>query len=189
MEEKREKLISYGIKNVAIGYIFIYFNINIGVMDILPGWAGYLIILSALPVLAQKEKSAILLKSFGIFMTVVYVAKWILDIFGNFNLPFDFKFEIVDIFISIIQVYFHFQLITNIADLSPSGKRRKRLLVLRAVNAISVALINLIAILDGLIYFSLAAGILSLAMCIWISFELISLSKEIKKLEEIGEYY
>ena len=48
------KTLSSAIKKVAISYILIYLHINISVIDILPDWLGYFLIVSVLPVLSQK---------------------------------------------------------------------------------------------------------------------------------------
>ena len=60
------KTLSSAIKKVAISYILIYLHINISVIDILPDWLGYFLIVSVLPILSQKEKS-------GFFFAVFYL--------------------------------------------------------------------------------------------------------------------
>jgi len=58
-----QKLCS-AVKSIAWGYILIHLHLNLGTIDILPDFAGYLLILGALPALGQPEPSALLLKPF-----------------------------------------------------------------------------------------------------------------------------
>ena len=125
------KTLSSAIKKIAISYILIYLHINISVIDILPDWLGYFLIVSVLPVLSQKERSAQLLKPFGIALGVWNIFEWVLKIAG-----IEWNLTIINIVFSIITIYFHFQLITNIATLDKKKKKKKRLLDLRTATVI-----------------------------------------------------
>ena len=46
------------LRHIAWGYILIHVHINLGTIDILPDFAGYLLLLGALPILGQLEPSA-----------------------------------------------------------------------------------------------------------------------------------
>ena len=58
------------VKKIAWGFFLVLIAINIGTIDILPDWAGYILMVSALPVLATQEESANLLRPFGIILVV-----------------------------------------------------------------------------------------------------------------------
>ena len=103
--------LSSAIKKIAIGYIFIYFSINIWVIDILPDWLGYFMIVAALPVISQEERSAQLLRPFGIALGVWTIIEWILKMIGA-----EWNLMLINLVVGIIVIYFHFQLITNIAS-------------------------------------------------------------------------
>lgn len=61
MEERKGLYRSLG--RIAWGYALIYLNININALDLLPDWAGWLLIGSALPgVAGAGEPSALLLR-------------------------------------------------------------------------------------------------------------------------------
>ena len=80
----REKL-SKAVGQVAWGYIFIYFNINLGPIDILPNFVGYIFILNSIDALAKEEKSTILLKPLIYVLIVWEVLKWINNGFVSFT--------------------------------------------------------------------------------------------------------
>ena len=114
------KTLSSAIKKIAISYILIYLHINISVIDILPDWLGYFLIVSVLPVLSQKEKSAQLLKPFGIAIGIWNIVEWLLKIAGD-----ELNFYVVSLVFSIITIYFTFSLL-QILLLSILKKRNRK---------------------------------------------------------------
>ncbi len=180
------KTLSSAIKKVAISYILIYLHINISVIDILPDWLGYFLIVSVLPVLSQKEKSAQLLKPLGIAIGIWNIFEWVLKIAGA-----EWNLTIISIIFSIITLYFHFQLITNIATLDIEESKRKRLLnlrtatvILHTVLAFSLFIPTAIDV-DNEIYSFFLMFLLfpQLIICFWISGELFKISKVLKEKE------
>jgi len=128
------------LTNIAWGYVLLHLNINLGTLNILPNWGGYLLFLSALPVLATEEPSALLLRPFGWILALWEGLLWLTVLFGaSVNLP------IVEIIIGIVSLYFHFQLLTNLAELAfrhvpisedtslPLDRRLRRLRTVRTV--------------------------------------------------------
>lgn len=174
------KTVSSQIKRVAISYILIYFHINIATLDILPDWVGYLMIIAALPVLSKKEKSATLLKPLGIFLTIWEVIEWVFAILGG-----SISIYIINVIIGILHMYFHFQLITNIAEFAPKENRKKRLLVLRAATVIFHTATLVILLFPDIQYAAFATAIAQLVICIWICIELFSLASAVKQEEEM----
>lgn len=180
------KTLSSAIKKVAISYIFIYFHIHISVIDILPDWLGYFMIVSALPVLSEKEQSAQLLRPFGIAIGIWNIINWVLEITdAQWNLT------LIRILFSIVTIYFHFQLITNIATLDIEQSKRKRLLILRTLTVLLHTLLTLSLFIPTTIdnevysYILIFIAIPQIAICFWIAGELFGLSKtmERKKLK------
>lgn len=177
------KTLSSAIKKVAISYILIYLHINISVIDILPDWLGYFLIVSALPVLSQKEKSAQLLKPFGIAIGIWNILEWVLKIAGA-----ELNFRVAGLVFSIITIYFHFQLITNIAALDIDESKRKRLLHLRSATVILHTGLTLSLLVPTIIdvdneiysYILILLLIPQLIICFWVSGELFGLAKNIE---------
>lgn len=118
----RQKLYD-GIGNAAWGYLFIYFNINLGTLNILPNFVGYLLFHSAIKKLCDAERELNLLNTLVGILTIWHIASWIGDL-----LSFDLGalIPIADIIVSVVNIYFHFQLMTNLATIAakyqPAGE-------------------------------------------------------------------
>lgn len=101
------------LRKVAWGWILLHCNFNLGTLNILPDWLGYLLILQALSVLAASVRSAALLISFGMGLTGWSLVTWVLDIFGV-----SITFLWLDLLVTVIGLYFQFQLLTDLAELA-----------------------------------------------------------------------
>ena len=178
------KTLSSAIKKIAISYIFIYFHINISVIDILPNWLGFFMIVSALPVLSEKERSAQLLRPFGIALGIWNIIELALKAAGT-----EWNITFISIIISIIAIYFHFQLITNIANLAVEQSKRKRLLVLRTTTVLLNTLLTLSLFIPTALnneiysYILILIGLPQVVICFWIAGELFGLSRTIRETE------
>lgn len=128
-----QKNISQSIKSIAWGYVLIHLHFNIGTLDLLPDWLGCLFFLDALPVLAQFVPSAILLKPFALVLTIWAGIDWILTLFS-----ISFDVYLLTLLISLIGLYFHFQLLTNLAELAKQNNcpQEKSILILRTIRTI-----------------------------------------------------
>lgn len=100
------------IKKIALAYIFIYIDINLATLSILPVWGGYLLIGLALPEIAKKEPSAGLLKNFCAGLGIYYGIDWVMTLMTGGGLQLYW----IGIFVAVISLYFHFQLLTNLAQ-------------------------------------------------------------------------
>ena len=186
------KTLSSSIKKIAVSYILIYLHINISVIDILPDWLGYFMIVSVLPILSEKEQSAGLLKPFGIAIGVWEIISGVLKIADA-----QWNITLINFMFSIITIYFHFQLITNIAALDVEQSKRKRLLALRTATVLLHTVLTLSVFIptgiDNEIYsYSLMfIAVVQVAFCFWIAGELFGLSKTMgykeNKLDESPE--
>ncbi|MBR2409517.1 MAG: hypothetical protein IKB07_11260 [Lachnospiraceae bacterium] len=104
-----------GIGKVAWGYLFVYFNLKINSVSLLPAFVGYLLFLSAIGDLREDERELELLKPLGIILAVWHGLNWL----GSFwNAGLGGKWQVVDILIGMINLYFHFQLLTNLASVA-----------------------------------------------------------------------
>ena len=106
-----EQLLS-AVKRTAWAYVLLYLNFNLGTLNLLPDWGGYALILSALPALTREEEAAGLLKPFGMILTAWGVLRWVLDLC---NVSFDGG--VFSLIITVVGLYFHFQLLTNLASI------------------------------------------------------------------------
>ena len=110
----RQKLYN-GIDKAAWGYLFIYFNINLGTVNILPTFVGYLLFHSAIKYLSDEERELDLLNTLVGILTLWHIVSWFGDMI---SLDPGELIPIADIIISVINIYFHFQLLTNLASIA-----------------------------------------------------------------------
>lgn len=135
-----------GISKAAWGYFFICFNINLGSVTLLPNFIGYLLFLSVINCLKDEESELSLLRTMGIILALWHAASWITSWF-SFNL--DGAWQFFDIIISLVNLYFHFQLITNLASIAakyqPEGYAQDaKLLRYRTVQTVMLTAITII---------------------------------------------
>ena len=82
MEERKGLYSSLG--KIAWGYALIYLHFNINTIDLLPDWAGWLLIYSALPGLAGAgEPSAMLLRPLCGLLAAWEGLCWVLTALGE----------------------------------------------------------------------------------------------------------
>ena len=58
------------VRIIAWAYLLLHLDLTFGTVNVLPDWAGYLLILDALPALAKEESSASLLKPLCIILAL-----------------------------------------------------------------------------------------------------------------------
>lgn len=110
-------------KKLGWGYILIHAHINLGTLDILPDWLGYLLIYQAICLLEDEEESAGLLKPMGIGLGAWAGICWVMKLFGV-----SVNMYLITLIVSVISLYFHFQLLTNMR------RWRKATIALRVVH-------------------------------------------------------
>lgn len=140
-----------GISKVAWGYLFLYFDINLGTVSILPEFVGYLLFLSAINLLQDEERDLKLLRTLGILMAVWHGADWLASWVA---IDLDGKSQFIDIATSLINMYFHFQLLTNLASIAakyqPDGENfDTRLLKYRTLQTVMLTVIMILTSLSS----------------------------------------
>lgn len=182
MIDKNE--MSKAIGGIAWGYVFIHMHLNLGTIDILADWIGYFMIVKALGVVGKCEESALLLKNPGLAITVWIFITWAINILQLS--PSGFIYGTIDMIFSILILYFHFQLLTNLADVAETYNcsHKSGLLVLRNLRTIMITFIWLPLPFDEnewLMYVPLAVSII---VMVWTIAELFSLKKGIGRYTE-----
>lgn len=134
--------LSPAIRKIAWGYVFLYFNINLGTIDILPSWVGYLMIFSAIPILALYEESAGLLRNVAAILALWSGFDWVMTILGANTYGSGILYSLYALastVASVAAIYFHFQLLTNLAGVAVQlgfEDRAARFLRLRTINTV-----------------------------------------------------
>lgn len=162
------------VGEIAIGYLFLHLNFYIGVFNLLPNWLGYTVIVNVLNELGEEEPSARLLKPFGIILVV-----WELWTSVCRMTDQQFSLSVIETLIGVISLYFHFQLITNLADIA--GKYGypdcRRLLWVRTVRTLVCTLVILALPWYESSIVTIAAAAIGAAAGIWICLELLMFRK------------
>lgn len=181
--------LSNKIRRIAWGYVFILFDINLGTVSILPDWAGYMMIISALSVLALEVPAMKLLKPLGIILAIYSVAEWIMKIFSA-----DYSLMVVSVLIICINIYFNFQLFTNLSEIAEKYdcSQKKRILKLRTAITVTEVIANVVMLVvristdnDDFTYFiPIIMGVILALMMILICSTLFSFSKSLVQKEK-----
>ena len=139
-----------GIFRIAWGYIFIYFNININAVSLLPAFVGYGLFLSAIGLLQDEERELGLLRPLVGILLVWNAADWVLSWMGSEIIETWF---LLDLLTGLINLYFQFQFLTNLASIAakyqePDRDCDTKLLTYRTWQTIMLTIVILIGILQ-----------------------------------------
>ena len=143
----RERL-GKAVGKIAWGYFFIYFNINLGTIDLLPTFVGYIFILNSIDTLAEEERSTALLKPLLYILIVWEILKWI-NGFVNFT-PSGYIYTLINTIVIVISIYYNFQLFTNLSSIAEKlfCKEKDGLLILRTVYTILLTVVSVLGIIN-----------------------------------------
>lgn len=137
--EQTEKL-SQALRKIFWAYIFLYFDINLGTIDILPAGLGYVFFYQAIrDCLEQEEESTKLLKPICWILITYRIIEWFMNIF---QLPSDIF--IITEMMSVVALYFHFQLLTNLANIAHKYNCpvENTLLALRTIHTVMMTILT-----------------------------------------------
>ena len=101
------------VKKIAWGFFLMHMHINLGPVDILPDWAGYALMVSALAVIVAFEEDLKKLRAVGIALLVWNVISWAGSFFG-----IGAYLGYVAVIPAIGGMYFFYKLFCELADLS-----------------------------------------------------------------------
>lgn len=164
--EKKERL-SKAIKKIGWGYVMLYFNINIGTIDILPSWWAYIMFFreGINDGVAEEEEAVHLLKPIGLVLGIYYLITWFLTMFG---VPTDL-FLVTEI-VSVISLYYHFQLLTNLANIAKKYgcEQEKSILTLRTVQTILLTILAFTVHFEEIYWISLGIAVAQIIIVIGI---------------------
>lgn len=138
-----------GASQAAWGYLFLYFDLKLGSVSILPAFVGYLLFLSAIEKLKGERRDLALLRPLGILLAAGSGAEWLCSWAG---VTLDGRFPALDLILAAAGLYFHFQLFTDFAALAETYQRPgqdldRRLLRWRTVQAVLTTTAKLLSLL------------------------------------------
>lgn len=145
MSEARKLYKALG--NIAYGFIFILIHINIGAVDILPDFVGFIMITVAVISLKDECKTIKLLKPLGIFLSAWEAVTLILNFTATNTLQLAVYY--LSSVVSIIEIYFYFQLFTDISLIAKKYQSEnealdKKLITRRNIYAVTQTVIYVI---------------------------------------------
>jgi hypothetical protein len=164
------------VKLIAYGYLLLHLNFNLGTLNVLPNWLGYILILRALPELGEYESSALLLRPLGILLGLWEGVLWTVNLTGS-SLN-GYLFTAIS---AVIALYFHFQLLTNLADIAGicGCPERSRILTLRTVWTVLNTLVALPVPWDSFHVLTVGMVVVFVVVAIWICTVLFSLRRSL----------
>lgn len=148
MSTERESLYR-GVSHAAWGYFFLNLDFNLGTVSILPRFMGFLFFLSAIKKLSGERRDLALLKPLAILLAAWAALDWLLSWVG---MDVDGHILFLDLVITVVQLYFHFQFLTDMAALAkqyqPEGDNLDQRL--RRRRTVYIVLLTAIALLQEL---------------------------------------
>lgn len=135
------------ISKAARGYFFLYFDLKLNSVSVLPSFVGFLLFLSAIKLIKEERRDLELLRPLGTLLAVWHGGNWLASWLGT---SLDGLFPMVDLIISLAGVYFHFQMLTDFAALAaryqqPEQDLDRRLLKWRTRQTLLLTAISLCA--------------------------------------------
>ena len=183
-----------GISKVIWGYFFLYFNINLGTISILPSFVGYFLFSGAIDLLKDEERELSLLKPLCMILGVWEGIEWLANCVGYI---FDGKWQFINMIIGLLNLYFDFQFITNLASIAIKHQKEgciydKKLLKYRTILTILQTIFIVFTAFnfipeEVLTYIAFALGIVFVIVCIGMMVILNQLRKNLKYDEEITD--
>ena len=180
---EQNALIPRALSHIAWGNLLILLDFSLNRLDLLPNWVGYLLILYAIGWLAGELRDLPLLKPFCTLLLLAELADWVAVFLTGEALTG--RLFLVNALLVCVSLYFHFQLLTDLASLAgrreEAGPLARRLLGCRNVDAVTRVLALLLAWLPGPegLLTALAALLLitGLVVCIIIAHDLFALRR------------
>ena len=135
-----------GLSNAAWGYFFLNFDFNLGTVSIFPRFVGFLLFLSATGKLSGARRDLALLRPLCVLLAAWNAADWLLSWSGG---GVDGHILFLDLLAAVAGLYFHFQLLTDMAAFAeqyqPEGGnldsriRRRRTVYIVLITAVALA--------------------------------------------------
>lgn len=163
---KQREQLSRALRKIFWAYIFLYFDINLGTIDILPAWLGYIFFYQAIrDGIETEEESAKLLKPITMVLVIYRLIDWFMVMLG-----IKMDILIVSELFAVIALYFHFQLLTNLANIADkySYLGVNTLLNLRTVHTILTTFLAFTIHFEEIYWLSLMIVVVQVVVTIFI---------------------
>ncbi len=158
--------IADAVSALAWAYVILLLDFYLGRFNVLPNWLGMAIMAGAVKKLAGEKEEIMLLHplavGIGVWLGVCSVVYVLLGVRLNFLA--------VEIVVMALALYFHFQLLTNVADIAEAHgfRHTKQILVLRTVKTLLHTATVLPLDWNGVSIFARCAQGVHLLVAVWI---------------------
>ena len=179
----KNKLIK-GFSSLAWGYIFIHINIDIVIIDLLPDWIGYCLLLDGILYISNHKSSAKFLRQSCILLILASVVEEAAKIY-----PISVEINLINLIVTIVSLYFHFQLLTEAASIAYRYEPLigEKILFLRNARTILMTIFTVLYRYLDIYYLSLVLGLASIIIAFIIVKNLFKLRGELRLKRVIEE--
>lgn len=181
--DRKEQLYK-AIKRIGWGYVMLYFDINLGTIDILPAFYGFWFFYEAIrDGISQEEESANLLKPIAVLLGIYHAITWLLHIF---MIPTDIF--LLNELSSVTSLYFDFQLLTNLAAIARryGCPQEKTLLHFRTIQTILLTVLAFTTQFEELSEVSIILVIVQIVVMICLCVSLRNFKRAVEDLPDVG---
>ena len=189
-----------GLSHAAWGYFLLHFNFNLNVdstsINILPSFAGALLLLSAVNKLSAERRDLKLLRPLCMILAAWHLADWLLALAGT---SLTGKILFLDLIFTAVLLYFHFQFLTDMAAIAEKYqpeeetlnrrilRRRTVLLVLATIADVASGLFQA-ADLGQMMKMEMPFGLLTIALGVLLAVTLIVIVMIMFSLFQLRRY-
>ena len=189
-----------GLSHAAWGYFLLHFNFNLNVdsvsINILPSFAGALLLLSAVDKLSAERRDLKLLRPLCMILAAWHLADWLLALAGT---SLTGKILFLDLIFTAVLLYFHFQFLTDMAAIAEKYQpeeetlnrriqgRRTVLLVLATIADVASGLFQA-ADLGQMMKMEMPFGLLTIALGVLLAVTLIVIVMIMFSLFQLRRY-
>lgn len=171
-----------GLRKVAWAYMLILLDINLNIgqntLDLLPDWAGYLLLLSAIPLLAPVLRDLPLLRPFCVVLAAAEAVEWTAALLTGQS--FLYRFLLVSALLTCLAMYVTFQLLTDLARLAEQeGLSAGRLRLCRDLDVVIRAILFLLLPWEEWMVLAMVLAVAGMIVCIMIAVELFALRRRL----------
>lgn len=164
------------LKNVARAYIFLHLNFSLGTLNLIPDWVGYILLFDSILILKEEEETAKLLQPLAILLGIWEFIRWGLTLIG-----LEINFYLLSVIATIVSLYFHFQLLTDLANIAKKYEcpERSKILKLRTVRTVLITLLSLPFAWNDYTGLSIVILLANAIVALWITVTLYSLRRSL----------
>lgn len=170
------------IKNVAWYIVLISYHFNIGSIDILPDWLGYILLYKAIETIGKIQPSANLLKTFSAVMIANSVFQTVCKIFN-----FTVQSYVYGLVMAVIHIYLDFQILTDIWHTAQECQSASgdKIPMLKNITTFTYTISFIFLYSNWNVYVTYGAAIINLIMKTYLAFVLFTHAED-EKIKNIN---